>query len=336
MQSINRKKLLKELESVKKGLASKDLIEQSTSFIFINKKIVTYNDEIFAMSPTELELEGVVSAEPLLKLLNKITDEEITITEHETEIQIKGKKFSSGITFDSEIKLPIDDAKTPKKMKSLPKNFTLLAKLACLTASSSLHEPLLTCVHIYEDKIESCDNDRITICNLDADFKFNVIVPAKNLYDLCDADLTHIAVDDAWIHFKTSDDVYLATRLYNEKFLDVQQFIPSVEEKTVITFPDNTAEILARADIFSKDITSQEKNVQIHVQKKKMKVISRNETGWFTETIDTKCKEKFDFTINLEFLTDILKITNEISLIGNTLFFETENSIHLVQLDEEE
>ena len=75
MQSINRKKLLKELESVKKGLSAKDLIEQSTTFIFKNQKIVTYNDEIFAMTPTDVEIEGCVKADSLMQLLSKIKDD---------------------------------------------------------------------------------------------------------------------------------------------------------------------------------------------------------------------------------------------------------------------
>ena len=288
------------------------------------------------MTPTDVEIEGCVKADSLMQLLSKIKDDEIQISINESELLIKGKRFESGILFDSDIRIPIDEVAVPKKMKKLPDNFKQSAKLACLTASSALSEPLLTCVYLNNSTVESCDNDRITICNLTSNLGFTTLILAENLLKLCDDDLIEAYADESWIYFKTADNVLLATRTYNEKYLDLHQFIPEIKEGTKIIFPDNIFEILARADIFSKDVISQEKNVQIRVQKHKMKVISRNETGWFTETIDTKCKEKFDFTINLEFLTDILKITNEISLIDNSLFFETENSIHLVQLDEDE
>ncbi len=334
---INRKKLINELESVKKGISSKNLIEQSNSFIFTKNKIITYNDDVYAMTSTDVDIEGVIEAESLLKLLYKIKDEEIKVGVNDNELQIKGKKFSSGILLDSEIRLPIDDVTIPKKMIKLKDDFTECAKQACLTAGKALSEPILTCVHIYENKIESCDNDRITICNLKQEFGFDILVPAKNLFDLCTADLTSVYVDDSWIHFKTNDGVFLSTRLFNEKFLDVQQFIPDTDvEKNIIKFPSEINDILARADTFSKDAHSQEKNVQITINKKKMEITSQNEIGWFKERILTKCTEDFSFTINIEFLLGILRTTNEIFIIDNMIYFETDNSIHLIQLNGKE
>ncbi len=336
MQTINRNQLLNELESVRKGLAKKDLIEQSNSFVFKDNKIVTFNDDIFAMTPTEVDIEGVIEAESLLKLLNKIKDDEVKISTTDNELQIKGKKFSAGILLNSEIRLPIDDITIPKKMSKLNSDFIACAKQACLTAGSSLSEPILTCVHIHKNKIESCDNDRITICSLEQSFDFDILVPAKNLFDVCSTKLADIYVDDSWIHFKTKDEVFLSTRLFNEQFLDVQQFVPNTDvEKNIITFPSEITDILARADTFSKDIHSQEKNVQIQIKNKKMEIISQNEIGWFKERILTKCEKDFTFTINIEFLLGILKTTNEISIIDGMIYFETENSIHLVRLDED-
>ena len=43
---INKKELQEALERVKPGLASRELIEQSTSFAFMRDRVVTYNDEI--------------------------------------------------------------------------------------------------------------------------------------------------------------------------------------------------------------------------------------------------------------------------------------------------
>ena len=43
---INRLILQKALETVKPGLANKEMIEQATSFAFMKDKVVTYNDEI--------------------------------------------------------------------------------------------------------------------------------------------------------------------------------------------------------------------------------------------------------------------------------------------------
>ena len=336
MQSIKKQAFVKSLESVKKGIANRELIEQSASFIFRKNKIIAYNDEIFAMTNSELELEGAIVAEPLLKLLNKIKDDEIQVSCSDSELTIKGKKFSSGIMFDAEIKVPIDEVKLPKKMQKLPDGFSSAVRLACLTAGRSLHEPILTCVHIFNNKVESCDNERITICELETEFDFDVLVPAKPLLSLCSEKLIEVAVDDAWIHFKTDDGTILSTRLFNEKFVDLQQFIPEEIDGHEITFPKHIAEILTRADIFSKDITSQEKMISLAFNDKKMLIEAKNDKGWFKEKAVVDFKDNLAFSINLEFLQDILKITNKISVINNSLFFETENSIHLLQLDNEE
>ena len=43
---LNKADLQRALEIVKPGLANKEMIEHSTSFAFINGKVITYNDEI--------------------------------------------------------------------------------------------------------------------------------------------------------------------------------------------------------------------------------------------------------------------------------------------------
>ena len=61
---INRQNLQKALEIVKPGLSNKEIIEQTTSFAFIDGKVVTYNDEISICHPVEgLTLEGAVKAD---------------------------------------------------------------------------------------------------------------------------------------------------------------------------------------------------------------------------------------------------------------------------------
>jgi len=330
---IKRKELVNVLEQVKKGLAKRDLIEQSTAFIFTNKQVMTFNDEIFAMSNTDLDIEGVVEAEPLLKLLNKVKDETIRIESEDNELKIKGKKFSAGVSFDPEIRIPIDNINTPKKLKKLSSEFTNAAKLACLTAGKSLSEPLFTCVHIHKNIIESCDNDRITICELEQSFDFDILVPADNLLEICKEKLTAIHVDDSWIYFKTDNGVILATKLYNEEYKDLHQFIPEENEGKIIEFPKQINEIINRADIFSKDTVLKEKNVKINIKKGKLTIKSQNEQGWFKETTKVDFKEDLSFSINLEFLEDILKITNQISIIDEILYFKTDKSIHIVQLE---
>ena len=70
---INKVELQEALEKVKPGLASRELIEQSTSFAFMGDRVVTYNDEISISHPVKnLDVTGAVKAQTLYAFLNKI------------------------------------------------------------------------------------------------------------------------------------------------------------------------------------------------------------------------------------------------------------------------
>jgi len=76
--NIQKEQLKKALETVKPGLAGKEIIEQSTSFAFMGDRVVTYNDEISISHPVEgLNLTGAIRAEELYQLLSKLKREEI-------------------------------------------------------------------------------------------------------------------------------------------------------------------------------------------------------------------------------------------------------------------
>lgn len=340
MSTVKRVTLLNALGSVNAGLASKELIEQSTSFIFHNNKVSTFNDEIAATAELEgdfgVEFDGAIDADILLKLLNKTKDDELEIEIVKDEMKIKGKKFETGIKHDPEIKLPLDDVEMPddEDFVEVPDNFSQLLKLACLTASKTLSEALLTCVHLCEDRIESCDNDRITVCHLDVDLESDVLVSARNLLEIAKENIEAFAFDDTWAHFKTKEDVLLSCRLYNEEYVDLSEFIPE-EEGEAIQFPEQLAEALDRADVFSKDSVSMEKIIKVSIKKKKMEIFAANESGWIKEKDKVKYSgPELSFSINIDFLRDILKMTNEISVVEDTLMIKDQQSIHLVKLDE--
>lgn len=291
------------------------------------------------MTETDIDLNGAVEADSFMKLLNKTKDEEIKIdASEEGEVKIKGKNFSAGLQFDSEIKLPIDDIDVPNKddFLEVESNFSALVQRACLTAGNELSEPLLTCVHIYENFIESCDNDRITICTLETELDSDVLVPAANLLEISKEDITHICIGDSWIHFKTSDKTILSTCLYNEEYVDLKKHIPDTEDSDdFIKLPKELSEILGRATIFSNDKISMENIVDINIKNKKLVVSAEVESKWFHEKTVIKTDKNISFSINADFLKDILEFTNKISIINGQIYFKLEDSIHIINLEDE-
>jgi len=327
--------VLNALESVKKGLATKDMIEQTTSFIFSDSKVYAYNDEICAISDSPLDIEGVVDALPLLKLLSTIKDDEINTWIENNEFRIKGKKFHTGIAYEEEIKLPINEINFPTEFIETPKNFSLLAKLACMTASKLLDDALITNVHITSNRIESCDNDRITVCNIDLDQEIDVLVYYKNLQDIVIGHtIKGITTDDTWVHFLTNEEIILSCRIQEEEYVDLEEHLPE-DEGTIITLPDQIKEILNRAETFGKNAETNEKFINISIKNKKLLIESRNEIGWHKEKANTKyVGPDISFTINSDFLKDILNLSTEIQIINDVLMFKDKHSTHLVKLEE--
>ena len=96
---MKKQDLLTALETVKPGLASKEMIEQSTSFAFMNDRVVTYNDEISLSHPVkDLEIEGAIQAEQLYKLLNKLKKDEIEVEIKGNELLLKSGNTEAGLT----------------------------------------------------------------------------------------------------------------------------------------------------------------------------------------------------------------------------------------------
>ncbi len=66
---ISKKKLQEALEIVKPGLSNNEIIEQTTSFAFIDGRVITYNDELSISCPVEeLNVQGAVKAEELYQI----------------------------------------------------------------------------------------------------------------------------------------------------------------------------------------------------------------------------------------------------------------------------
>jgi len=99
---IKREVLLKQLEVVSPGLASKEIIEQSSHFVFQDGKVITFDDEISCTGNLSLEVTGAIQGKPLLELLRKLQESEIDITHKDGELIIKGKGRRAGIRMESE------------------------------------------------------------------------------------------------------------------------------------------------------------------------------------------------------------------------------------------
>jgi DNA polymerase III sliding clamp (beta) subunit (PCNA family) len=328
---IERKKLIETLAKVQPGLASKEIIEQSKSFVFKGGKVQTYNDEISVSAKTDLDIEGAVKAEELYKLLNKSQAKEVDLEATDSELQLKTKASRAGIVLESEINLPLDQISKPGKPQPLPEDFKEAVKFCLFSVSSDMTKPVLTCLYVTGLIVTSCDNFRLTAKDMKTTIKDKFLLPSAAAKELLKYEPTHYSVSDAWIHFKCEGGVVFSCRTYEKEYPDVSGLLDVKGKK--IKFPKRTKGMLDRASVFATTEFSQDSQVEVTVKDGTMMIHGKGEGGWFKEKSKVEYKGKeVKFTVNPDFLSQMLDILDEATVGENSLKLEGEGFVHVVSL----
>lgn len=331
---IQKSNLIQALEKVKPGLSSKELIQQSTSFAFLDGCVVTYNDEISISHPVEgLEITGAVQATELYQLLKKLKQEEIELVVNDKEIQITSGKTKAGLTLQTEIKLPLSEVERKSKWKVLPENFKDALRFAVSSCSKDMSKPVLTCVHVSaEGFIEACDNYRVARWTLAEEFPTGTfLIPQSSVMELLKLDVVKVALDGGWVHFITEDKTTMSCRVIDDRFPDTSKLlnVRGVE----LSFPEGITEILDRASVFAKRDTMLDETVLITVENDKVQVESKSETGWFKEeVVNNYSGEKIEFSITPSLLKGILQETSVFQHCIDKIKFSGDSWIYVVSL----
>lgn len=327
---MKKQDLLTALETVKPGLASKEMIEQSTSFAFMNGRVVTYNDEISISYPvTDLDIEGAIQAEELYKLLNRLKDDEIEIKLKKNELLLQCGKVEAGLTLQKEIKLPLEEIGEQGKFKKLPEGFLESIRRAVTTCSSDMSRPVLTCVYVSkEGVVVGSDSFCITKCQVTDEEGVDVLIPVKEFLLPASAAVqvirlkpTKIATGDGWVHFQTDEGTVLSCRVFNDTYPDYKPFMNV--EGVEIKLPNGIEEILNRATVFAKRDHFMDERITISLEDKKILVESKSDAGWFKETARVRYNDSpVSFSITPYLIIDILKDSTTCILSEDRLKFE--------------
>ena len=332
---INRQQLLNVLKLVQPALAAKEIIEQSTSFLFLQGSILTYNDEIAISHPFDLGLEGAVKAEELVKLLSKLKDEELELEVTENELLIRGKRSKAGIRLEAEISLPVADIKTPEKWVPLPKDFSEAVSFCLFSASREMSKPVLTCLHAKGDVVESCDNFRLTRYKLESHIQGKILLPATAAKVLCKYAPVEYGLLDGWAHCRNADQVSFSARVFEGDYPNLDPFL-SLKDGEEITFPGDLGEMLERAGVFSIADFAQDEQVQITLEKRHMTIRGEGSVGWFEEKcpIRRSRHELLQFSTHPEFLQQMLKHVSRTTVGGaeGRLLIEGDKWSHMIVL----
>jgi DNA polymerase III sliding clamp (beta) subunit (PCNA family) len=318
---VNRAEILNKLELVSPGLANREIIEQSSCFAFTNGNIYTYNDEVSCRtkSPFGKSFEGAVKAAPLLEILRKLGEEEVTIDRTATEVIVIGKGRRAGVRMEDAVLLPIDGVEVPGKedWKELPEEFAEAVGVVQECANKSEGEQMLTCVHIHPKWVEACDRFQLCRYKLQTGITAPTLVRRDNLKAALSLGMTEFAETPAWLHFRNAGKLVYSARRSLENYRDLSPFFKD-EGGDVVILPKSLKETCDKAQVFTSE--EEDNHVVVELRPGKIRIKGTGTSGWYSEVKKLAYDgDVLEFIISPKLLTELVDRHNEAIISADKL-----------------
>ena len=313
---LKREQLLHRLQQVSPGIASREILEQSASFVFSKGKIVTFNDEILCEADFDCGVEGSVHATPLLNLLGKMADEDVEISANESDFLVTGKNSRAGVRMNKEILLPYDSVEAPGKWHPLHGEFNEAIEVVQGSASKDDLNFNLTCIHLSPKYIEASDGYQLTRYIIATGLEHDCLIKKDSAKNFVGLGMTQVSEGKNWIHFR-SNDMRIACRRWVQEYIDLDEVINFTGKKT--TLPGGLAEAVDKAEVFSTDNAS-ENLVLIQIKQGKLRLKGEGAHGWYEERKKIEYDgDPISFMIPPRLLAEVTKRTNDCEITAERL-----------------
>jgi len=306
---VERAELLRKLEAVAPGLATREAVEQSSCFVFTGGRVVTFNDEIACGIDCDLGFTGAVAAKPLLDLLGKLSEAELDITCTGEEVVVRGKRRRAGIVMEAQITLPIGSVEQPTEWVDMDADFADAIGVVEHCASKDTNNFHLTCVHVTPTCVEACDNFQLARYPLNTGVREPCLVKRDSIKHVTGLGMTEVSETKTWLHFRNQAGLVLSVRREVGEFENLDEIINSGGERC--TLPGGLAEAVDKAEIFSAD-NGTDNVVTVELRANKLSLRGMGATGWYEERKEVKWEqEPMAFNINPKLLVGITTKTND-------------------------
>ena len=338
---IKRQDLFLMLTQLKPGLAKKEIIEQSRSFLFTSRGVSAFNDEIYAFAPLELPegLEVAVPSDELLKLLSKLPDDELEISATDGIFSLAGKNRRSTIQGSADIIIPLDslhDSLDGGKWFKLETHFSEHLRTASLATSHDMNDGQLCYVHVTPEGIEATDRQKACRMVVKTGFKKEVLIEYEAAGFLQDVSPTKCCITDEWAFFRNDAGIVLGCRHRLEDYPDLSPIFKT-GKGTTLTMPSNMEDVVERAEIFSKDESGLENIIKLTLKDSKVIVASATSRGSYREIR----KVKYDgavvsFCVNPFLLKELLEHGKQIEVCSDKLTLSINDFSFVISLQDSE
>jgi DNA polymerase III sliding clamp (beta) subunit (PCNA family) len=333
------------LEAVKKVLpatTNKGLVEGWDTLIFCQEELIAYNDRICISillpkdSCTDVEECGV-NAKDFLSIVSGINEDEIMLYTEDGKLHIDSQNTEASLsTHTSKGVLSLVDSVDldTDNMTELPDDFIEALNLCKFAVSNDFtDEKQLYCLLLDSCYVYSSDSYRISKFKLSKDVKQTCLIPKSVLDDLINFKPKEIQVTPRWVHFMNEEQACFSCRIFEkDKFPDMEKILHKFKKgKVTFEMPAGLKNVLdSLGGIFDTSLASS-KHVFINIKNGKLTLEVERETLRLKKTLAVSDEDiEVSFGVSSVFLSEILNLTNEISLGEIYVRFDTDNFTHLV------
>jgi len=328
--------LLEILQAVKPGLATKGIIEQFTHFIFSGNAVMTYNDEICVSYPLETGFQCSVIAEDLYKTLTGIRgDSSVKLSLEEDKLCIKtatrNAKLSTEVERDAEKMiemLGIEDLED--KWISLPEDFLKGIYLCMFSASKDMTKGAGTCIYLNGADMVSSDEARISHYKLPKSTTLTTLIPARSAVELVRFEVTKVALNASWAHFKTDEEVIFSARIMEDTYPDVLDHFNVQGDE--FTLPKDLKQLVESVVFMAEGQVDIDKRVEVIVEKDKISCKAEKSVGEIQDFIKFESEKEFHFFVNPFFMSQVLEKATTMVAGENLAYFQSGDFEHVISL----
>lgn len=338
---VAREELLGSLSAVKSGLGGGGTVEDLDFVVFRDGRAWAYDGEVLASFPSPIGASAIVPATKLIEILTRRSDAEIEIEIGDTRMQLSGDSGRSGLSFPDEadakqhqvlnsVKMPTDGA-----WKVLPDRFLEALELTVPVVGSDNTRPLLSCVHLGDGLVESCDNFRVTrvvVDGMDADLN----IPSRAARELLGMEPLEWSFLDGWAHFRSESGLWFSALAMDGRYPDLSQHL--AVEGSKVRLPRGIEAALKRAAVFADvdvrlDGISRGRSgtVIVSLSRERCSIRGRDETGFHEEDVDARWKgDDVEFRVNPEWFALVASRIRTCTVGEKRLMFDGDGWRHVV------
>jgi len=307
---VSREDFLRILDEVKPGLAVKENVDQSSSYVFTRGRVLTFNEEVACRASTEFpkEVKGAVKATKMETMLRKFPDEVVEVKFTEKRCTVYGKNKEFWVPLEEEILIPVDAIDKPEKWSKLHEDFTDAVGIVQECATKDASAFTLTCIHIHPKWMEAFDNTQMARYTLKTGVKEPFLVKRDALKHVTAYDFTRFAETGNWLHFKSNTGTVMSVRRYIAESEEYKDLTVMTKVKGVaITLPKTLGAAADRGNEMSKE-TDDANLVKVFIRPGQLKIIGEGDQGGFKQRMKLKYKgPPYAFRTAPTLLVELLK-----------------------------